>query len=45
MPGSADELTELFQLEDLDIDLYRGRQAATARQRVFGGQVAAQAVE
>ncbi len=44
MPGSADELTELFQLEDLDIDLYRGRQAATARQRVFGGQVAAQAV-
>lgn len=44
MPSSAAELLELLQLEDLDVDLYRGQQARTTRQRVFGGQVAAQAV-
>ncbi len=31
-------------LERLDLDLYRGRQLETALQRVFGGQVAAQAL-
>lgn len=44
MPGSVSELVELLELEDLDVDLFRGRQARTSRQRVFGGQVAAQAV-
>jgi acyl-CoA thioesterase II len=44
MPSSVAELVELLQLEDLDVDLFRGRQPDTARQRVFGGQVAAQAV-
>jgi acyl-CoA thioesterase-2 len=44
MPASADELVELFDLEALDVDLYRGRQPETDRQRVFGGQVAAQAL-
>jgi acyl-CoA thioesterase-2 len=44
MAGSVTELVELLQLEDLDVDLFRGRQAATSRQRVFGGQVAGQAV-
>lgn len=44
MPSSAAELLELLQLEDLDVDLFRGQQAQTSRQRVFGGQVAAQAV-
>ncbi len=44
MPGSAEELVELLDLERLDLDLYRGRQADTERQRVFGGQVAAQAL-
>lgn len=44
MPGSAAELVELLDLERLDLDLYRGRQAVTERQRVFGGQVAAQAL-
>ncbi len=44
MPSSAAELLDLLQLEDLDVDLFRGQQARTSRQRVFGGQVAAQAV-
>ena len=44
MPASADELVELLDLELIDVDLYRGRQPQTDRQRVFGGQVAAQAL-
>ena len=44
MAGSADELAMLLDLERLEVDLYRGAQARTERQRVFGGQVAAQAV-
>jgi acyl-CoA thioesterase-2 len=44
MPASAKELVELLDLEGLDVDLFRGRQPETDRQRVFGGQVAAQAL-
>ena len=44
MPASAEELVELLDLESLDVDLFRGRQPETDRQRVFGGQVAAQAL-
>ena len=44
MSSSAQDLVALLDLEDLDVDLYRGRQANTDRQRVFGGQVAAQAL-
>jgi acyl-CoA thioesterase-2 len=44
MAGSAAELAALLDLERLEVDLYRGGQARTERQRVFGGQVAAQAV-
>ena len=44
MPASADELIELLDLEQIDVDLYRGRSPQTDRQRVFGGQVAAQAL-
>ena len=44
MAGSAEELVSLLELEELEVDLYRGSQARTERQRVFGGQVAAQAV-
>ncbi|MGH3362483.1 MAG: acyl-CoA thioesterase [Nocardioides sp.] len=44
MPASADELVELLDLEELDTNLFRGRQPDTDRQRVFGGQVAAQAL-
>jgi acyl-CoA thioesterase-2 len=35
---------ELLDLEELDTDLFRGRQPETQRARVYGGQVAAQAV-
>ncbi len=38
------DLVDLLDLEVLDVDLFRGRQADTDRQRVFGGQVAAQAL-
>ena len=44
MPASVDELVALFDLEDLDVNLFRGRQPDTELQRVFGGQVAAQAL-
>ncbi|MGH3472672.1 MAG: acyl-CoA thioesterase [Nocardioidaceae bacterium] len=44
MPNSVPGLLELLELEELDVDLYRGRQPDTAMQRVFGGQVAAQAL-
>ena len=43
-PASAQDLVELLELEEIDVDLYRGRQSDTDRQRVFGGQVAAQAL-
>ena len=44
MPGSADELAKLLDLETIDLDLFRGTQPDTMLQRVFGGQVAAQAL-
>lgn len=44
MPRSADELVALLDIEDIDVNLFRGRQPDTALQRVFGGQVAAQAL-
>lgn len=44
MPASADELVDLLSLEEIDVNLFRGRQPETERQRVFGGQVAAQAL-
>ena len=44
MAGSAEELVALLDLEQLEVDLFRGIQDRTERQRVFGGQVAAQAV-
>lgn len=44
MPSSAAELVDLLDLEDIDGNLFRGRQPDTTLQRVFGGQVAAQAL-
>jgi acyl-CoA thioesterase-2 len=44
MPASAAELVALLDVEALDADLFRGQQPQTDRQRVFGGQVAAQAL-
>jgi len=42
---SVAALLDLLDLEQLEVDLYRGRTADTERQRVFGGQVAAQALK
>ena len=44
MPRSADELVALLDLETIDVNLFRGTQPDTMLQRVFGGQVAAQAL-
>ena len=44
MPRSSDELLALLDIEDIDTNLFRGRQPDTEMQRVFGGQVAAQAL-
>ncbi len=45
MPASLDELVRLLDLEPLEVGLYRGGQPeASSLKRVFGGQVAAQAV-
>jgi len=44
VPDSVAALLSLLELERLEVDLFRGRQPDTQRQRVFGGQVAAQAL-
>jgi acyl-CoA thioesterase II len=44
VPSSADELVKLLDLERIDANLFRGIQPDTLMQRVFGGQVAAQAL-
>lgn len=44
MPRHLHELVDLLDLEPIEVDLYRGRQPTTSMQRVFGGQVAAQAL-
>ncbi|HEX6246721.1 MAG TPA: acyl-CoA thioesterase II [Nocardioidaceae bacterium] len=44
MPSSARELLDLLDLETIDLNLFRGTQPDTMLQRVFGGQVAGQAL-
>jgi acyl-CoA thioesterase-2 len=44
LPSSAAELVDLLDLETIDVNLFRGTQPKTELQRVFGGQVAAQAL-
>jgi acyl-CoA thioesterase II len=44
VPSSAEELVALLDLETIDVNLFRGTQPDTLLQRVFGGQVAAQAL-
>jgi acyl-CoA thioesterase-2 len=44
MPQSTEELVALLDLETIEDGLYRSRQPDTALQRVFGGQVASQAL-
>ena len=39
-----DRLVHLLDLERIEVDIFRGRQAADSLQRVFGGQVAGQAL-
>jgi len=43
VPDTLEDLVDLLDLETIEVDLYRGRQPDTWLQRVFGGQVAAQA--
>ncbi len=40
----TEELVDLLDLEQLDVDLFRGKQPESERARVYGGQVAAQAL-
>jgi acyl-CoA thioesterase-2 len=44
MGTALDELIELLQLEQLEVNLFRGLSPQENRQRVFGGQVAGQAL-
>jgi acyl-CoA thioesterase II len=44
VPSSAEQLVELLDLETIDLNLFRGTQPDTILQRVFGGQVAGQAL-
>jgi len=44
VPQSIDELVALLDLEEIEAGLFRGRQPDTSLQRVFGGQVAGQAL-
>jgi acyl-CoA thioesterase-2 len=41
---SLDALLDLLDLEQIEVNLFRGRSPDETRQRVFGGQVAAQAL-
>jgi acyl-CoA thioesterase-2 len=44
MGSVLDELVSILDLEELEVDLFRGRSPEEDRQRVFGGQVAGQAL-
>ena len=41
---TLDELLDLLDLEQIEVDIFRGRSPDERRQRVFGGQVAGQAL-
>jgi acyl-CoA thioesterase-2 len=44
VPQSVTELLDLLDLEEIEVGLYRARQPRSRLQRVFGGQVLAQAL-
>jgi acyl-CoA thioesterase II len=44
MSDALDQLVALLDLETIEVNVYRGQHPAEARQRTFGGQVAAQAL-
>ncbi len=41
---ALDELVDLLDLEAIEVNIFRGRSPDEKRQRVFGGQVAGQAL-
>ena len=44
MQEVLDRLIDLLDLEELEVNIFRGRSPQENRQRVFGGQVAGQAL-
>src|SRR5580698_3871579 len=44
MAETLDRLLDLLDLEQIEVDIFRGRSPDERRQRVFGGQVAGQAL-
>ncbi|HYL51334.1 MAG TPA: acyl-CoA thioesterase domain-containing protein, partial [Acidimicrobiia bacterium] len=44
MGRALDDLIDILQLEQLEVNLFRGVSPQEERQRVFGGQVAGQAL-
>ena len=44
MPPAATDLLAILDLEQLEVNLFRGTSPQTAMQRVFGGQVLGQAL-
>src|SRR5256885_15109922 len=42
--AALDELIEILDLESIEVNIFRGRSPDEQRQRVFGGQVAGQAL-
>jgi acyl-CoA thioesterase-2 len=44
LASALDRLVELLDLEELEVNIFRGRSPQEDRQRVFGGQVAGQAL-
>ncbi|GEB47878.1 MULTISPECIES: acyl-CoA thioesterase II [Streptomyces] len=43
-PSPAERLVDLLNLEEIDLNIFRGRSPQESLQRVFGGQVAGQAL-
>src|SRR5262245_66026273 len=44
MQDAVDGLVSILDLEELEVNIFRGRSPQEMRQRVFGGQVAGQAL-
>src|SRR3989475_8839661 len=44
MGKALDRLIDLLDLEQIEVNIFRGRSPSDRRQRVFGGQVAGQAL-
>jgi acyl-CoA thioesterase-2 len=44
MQGAVDQLLDILDLEPIEVNIFRGRSPQENRQRVFGGQVAGQAL-